>query len=137
MDSKQFAWLYLIENGHAGQTPSYYGGFDVTDARLKKKYKNGISYAETVKLNEMYIKEIRKMGVDWSHTDAPRSALHSRFTDTFHDPEEKEYLEGTLVLKNGEKQSWSAEALGVTNVFDMMAAVSEAPAKFEAIFGKN
>jgi len=139
MDAKQFAWLYLVEQGMAGRTPSYYGGFEIDD-KSKKRCKGVVSdtyywNAGTDPLREQFFKEIREHGVDWDKTEPPQSETHSQFTDTFHDPTYKEYLEGVLVLNNGIKQPWCGEALEVTNVFDMMAAVSTSEERFIKAFG--
>jgi hypothetical protein len=42
-----------------------------------------------------------------------------------------------LVLNDGTKQTWCAEALEVSNVFEMMATVADAQARFEALFGEQ
>lgn len=136
MKSKQFAWIYLIEHGLAGHKPSYYGGFDVEDNRLKGKTKVYSLEDNTTELaRKLYLTEIKAYGVNWDKTEAPRSNSVSRFNGTFAEESEEEYLEGVLVLNSGTKQTWVAEALEVKNVFDMMEQASEAEKKFKEIFG--
>lgn len=138
MNAKQFAWLYLVEQGMAGRTPSFYGGYEVdSDSRDRCGVKVSDTYFWSDgpdPLRSQFFKEIREHGVDWNKTRAPHSKTHSQFTDTFHDPIYKEYLEGTLVLNNGIKQPWCGQALEVTNVFDMMAAAHSAEERFARIF---
>lgn len=135
MDAKQFAWLYLVENGLAGRQPSYYGGSTVVDERVKKsKYMDIFTGAE--KTHALYMKEIKEHGVDWKKTLAPESDAVSLFSDTFHDPTKKEVIFGELVLKNGLGQSWYAEALEVSDVFEMMAKANEAMGRFYSLFGE-
>lgn len=136
MDAKQFAWLYLVQNGYAGMLPSYYGGYDTCDERVKEfeKFKYSMKYPAHKRIEEKYLEEIKEHGVDWKATRAPKSDSYSSFTDTFHDPETKECLRGVLVLKNGLKQTWCSEPIAVTNVFEMMAMVHEAEGKFHELF---
>lgn len=138
MDAKQFAWLYLIENGNAGAEPSFYGGVDIIDKRLQKAPYNDWmkGYESYEKRREFYLKELKTYGVDWVKSKSPESDNISQFTDTFHDPTYKEFLVGTLVLKNGTNQHWCAEAIEVTNVFEMMAQIDGAKERFAAIFGE-
>lgn len=131
MNSKQFAWQYLIENGSAGVTSSYYGGYDLVDKRMKY-LDTGWDY-RPIKVH--YLKEIKDLGVDWNKTRAPVSELMSQFRGTFNDSSETEYLVGTLILTNGEKQSWIAESIKITNVFGMMAELGKSKERFKEIFG--
>ena len=141
MNSTQFAWLYLIENGHANVERSYYGGYTAWDGKVSKYGWNdrpvGVDRKEIPKTRGRCLDEILKHGVDWNKTKAPESDSVSLFTDTFNDPEKKETLVGYLYLKDGSVQRWEADALKVSNVFEMMAAVSEAPAKFVEFFGEK
>lgn len=132
MDSKQFAWLYLVENGYSGVVPSYYGGWDSFDQNHRKYY----DYRELKKEAAAALKQIHRVGVDWERTEAPTSNMRSQFEGTFADASSKEYLEGDLVLKDSTVQHWCAEALNVTNVFDMMAAVHQAADKFKRAFNE-
>lgn len=132
MNATQFAWVYLIENGRANMEPSFYGGYDPVDAKApgaveKNWYKNW---------DDAFKKEIMRFGVDWKKTQAPRSESYSQFTDTFHDPEYKEFLTGELVLKNGQKQFWAADPLTM-GVFEAMAAIDEYKAKGVELFGED
>lgn len=131
MNSKQFAWLYLVMNGYAGQKPSFYGGSDLVDGRAKN-IKCGSWDSSPIR--ESYMKEISTIGVNWEKTNAPSNEMYDIFTDTFHDPKSKEFITGELVLNNGLCQTWYSEALEVTNVFDMMAKVEEYTAKYYTIF---
>lgn len=131
MNSKQFAWLYLVTNGYAGQTPSFYGGSQLADDRAKKIKCSSWDHSP---IRESYMKEISTIGVNWEKTDAPSNQSYNMFTDTFHSPESREFIEGELVLNNGLRQTWYTEALEVTNVFDMMAKVEEYTAKYYTIF---
>lgn len=134
MNSAQFAWLYLIQNGMAGVEPAYYGGYDIVDKRLTPEKKD---YGDYGKFNSKYLHEIKTYGVNWAKTNSPRSDMVSQFEGTFCDSSEKEYLFGELVLNNGTKQSWCGESIEVTNVFDMMAEVHNAPDAFKEIFGEG
>lgn len=134
MNSKQFAWLYLIENGVAGHSHSYYGGYDLVDKRLASVLKSS-NYGNLEPAAEFYKKEIKTYGVNWNKTASPDTETVSEFNGTF--AEDSRYIEkltGTLVLNNGTKQSWIADALEVTNVFDMMAQVDNANNRFKEIF---
>ena len=134
MNSKQFAWSYLIKNGFAGVVHSFYGGYEAIDGEMFAKYNRKWDWQ--LKALPEYRKMVKEIGVDWDKTKAPESDTVSLFTDTFHDPEQVEKLVGVLVLKNGRKINWVADALEVTNVFDMMEAVANAAADFEEIFGE-
>ena len=139
MGAKQFAWLYLIEHGMAGRTPSFYGGYNFDEQSMKRCNITNTSYWswKTDPFREKFLEEIREYGVNWFRTNAPCSETHSQFTDTFHDPDYKEFLEGTLVLNNGIKQPWCGEALEITNVFDMMALAHQAEQRFKDLFGED
>lgn len=134
MNSKQFAWLYLIENGTAGVEHSYYGGYTLVDQRMDGIFKR-FDHRSYEAVKQIYLKELKEIGVDWDKTSAPESNMVSQFAGTFSEADENEYLSGTLILNNGEKQTWIAEAIEVSNVFDMMAAVSEGQSKFTEMFG--
>jgi hypothetical protein len=132
MNSKQFAWLYLVSNGMAGARHSYYGGYEQVDKSLPPlSWDKGLE-----QYKKIYLAQIKAHGVNWTKTKAPETGTHSIFNGTFADSGEEEHLEGVLVLNNGTKQNWIAEALEVKNVFDMMAAVHEAPEKFKQLFGE-
>jgi len=134
MNSKQFAWLYLIENGVAGCRPSYYGGHELSDKRMSSVYRDfDCTSLEAIK--QIYLKELKEIGVDWDKTDAPDSNMVSQFAGTFSEADKNEMLSGKIVLKNGETQTWIGDNIKVTNVFDMMASVSEGHIKFGEIFG--
>lgn len=134
MNAKQFAWLYLIEYGTAGKKPSFYGGFETVDKRLcdiklkKSDHFSGLQY------NDFYIHEIKTIGIDWEKTKAPTSDSISQFTDTFHDPEYKEFIVGEIVLNNGAIQSWCAQSIEVGNVFGMMENLEQIKIKYQEIF---
>jgi hypothetical protein len=85
--------------------------------------------------DDAYTQQIRKIGVDWGATQSPHGRSFSEFQGTFCDPGSKEYLTGTLVLKDGTKQQWVAETL-VTNAFDMMANIDKLQGKFKDLFGE-
>lgn len=127
MDSKKFAWIYLIEHGIAGHSPAFYGGYDLADKRLSTQIPRyniyDLNCFELCK--KLYLTEIKAYGIDWNKSIAPSSDMISRFNGTFAESTEEEYLTGVLVLNNGTKQHWTAEKLGVSNVFDMMAKVTE------------
>jgi hypothetical protein len=133
MNSKQFAWLYLVSNGIAGARHAYYGGYDQVDKSLPEI---GYDYGKLEEYKKIYLAQIKAHGVNWNKTQAPETDTHSIFNGTFADSGEEEHLEGVLVLNNGAKQNWIAEALEVKNVFDMMAVVHEAPEKFKQLFGE-
>ena len=135
MDSKQFAWTYVVTHGRAGMKPSYYGGMDIADSRISLVFQNAGTFKGFIKVNEVYMGELKTIGVDWNKTEAPESHTYGQFTDTFHDPDQVECLRGVLVLKNGLTQSWYADSIEVTNVFDMMEQVANGQTKFYEIFG--
>lgn len=132
MDSKQFAWMYLIEHGTAGGKPSYYGGVEIKDKQAKTIKGDYFKVHENIK--KEYLKEIKRVGVDWQKTAAPVNDSLNMFTGTFSEPEKREYIWGELVLNNRTVQTWSVDALEVTNVFDMMAEVDEVKKRFKCIF---
>lgn len=130
----QFAWIYLVKNGYAGVKQGYYGGWETYDDDSWSRGK----WVDYKKLDELKLhawQEILDFGVDWVATKAPRSDLVSTFEGTLADPSNKETLVGTLVLKNGCKQHWVADALEVTNVFEMMANAHNAVDDFKEYFG--
>jgi hypothetical protein len=137
MDAKQFGWLYMIENGHAGCKHNYYGGWDVIPGVLdqydiKRNKYNGFDPQE---LRTKMIEEVRRVGVNWKKTGDVQSDRVHEFSDTFHDPDTREILTGTLVLLDGTRQEWVANAVEVTNVFEMMAQIHSAAGRFESVFG--
>ena len=131
MNSKQFAWLYLVTNGYAGQKPSFCGRLELVDERAKKIK---CSSWDRSPIRESYMKEISTIGVNWEKTDAPSNQHYNMFAGTFNNSESKEFIVGELVLNNGLRQTWHTEALEVTNVFDMMAKIEEYVAKYYEIF---
>lgn len=130
MDAKQFAWLYLIENGYAGVEPSYYGGWDLINSNSASVY----SIDKMFSLKEEFLKKIREVGVNWDKTLEPESDSVCTFQGTFCDSKQKEYLTGKLVLKNGESVVWYADAIEITNVFQMMAEVDVATHRAMELF---
>jgi hypothetical protein len=133
MNAKYFAWFYLIEKGAAGSRYSYYGGMDLQDERLKEFFKGHCFTPQ--ERNEVYLNEIRTIGIDWDKTDAPSNGSHSVFQGTFCDAGTSEHIEGTLVLKDGLKQTWVAEALQVNNVFKLMADTRSFEERMIELFG--
>jgi hypothetical protein len=136
MNAKQFAWIYLIENGKAGCEPSYYGGWNILDDFDDMKYKKLSPWDGSLfkAIREDSLAALRKIGVDWDKTKSPTSSLYSEFNGTFADSSSCEYLKGTLVLLDGSEQHWIAESIEVSNVFEMMEQVSQGADKFEKIF---
>ena len=132
MNAKQFAWLYLIENGFTGVRPSYYGGWDLLNSNSASIYpvQNMFDMRDQAKT------KIKGTGVDWSKTRAPESDSQDIFQGTFCDNKSKEFLTGKLVLKNGETQEWWAEAIDITNVFEMMAEADAAVHRAMELFDK-
>lgn len=133
MNSSQFAWLYLVEHGQAGVEHSYYSGYRLKDERMKHLYGSW----NNTQIKNHYLKEIKDIGVNWNKTKAPISELKSEFEGTFNDSSEKEYLTGTIILNNGMKQSWIAENIEITNVFNMMAAIENSKSKFKEYFNET
>jgi hypothetical protein len=129
MNAKQYAWIYMIDNGHANMTPSYYGGWDYIDDKGSVDTRGRV-----VDFNAKYANQIREIGVDWDATQSPNGRSYSTFEGTFADPGSTEYLEGTLVLKNGSQQRWIAEPL-VTTAFEMMANIEKLQSKFKDLVG--
>lgn len=130
MDAKQFAWMYLISNGRANVEPSFYGGTDVVDSNVSgKKDKTGY-YRFTYE--EAFLDQIKSVGVDWDKTKAPKGKMYSEFTDTFHKPNEVEYLVGILSLKDGAEQFWMAKPL-ISNVFEQMTNIDVFKSKFKEL----
>jgi hypothetical protein len=131
----QYAWLYLVENGAAGREPSYYGGYDFMEG-IEERFPNLNKYDfREDRVKDAFLLDIARIGVDWSRTKEPTMDFFSQFEGTFNDSSQKEYMKGTLVLKDGSKQEWCAEKLEISNIFQMMAMVSEAESKFIRIFG--
>ena len=137
MNSKQFAWLYLVENGVSGLTRSYYGGFESSkDPEIHTLDQYKFDFMDKVK--EINFKKIKRAGgVNWDRTQAPDSGWRSEFQGTFADSLRVETLEGTLVLKNGQTMEWEGDNIEVRNVFDMMAEVDAAKERFAEIFGED
>jgi len=133
MNSKQFAWLYLIENGIAAVEHSYYGGYELVDKRMTGIFKR-FDHNSEIEVKQIYLKEIKEIGVDWNKTSAPESDMVAQFAGTFSEADENEYLSGKLILNDGKKQTWVAEKLEVSNVFEMMASVHEATARYNNLF---
>lgn len=138
MNATQFAWLYLIENGNAGLEKSFYGGYDITEPRMRDTYSK-LPWDEQYKnpFRDQYLAEIKQHGVNWTETKAPESDMVSEFQGTFSDSTSKEMIIGTLKLYGGLTQTWQAPALEVKNVFEMMEQVYLAPTKFYEIFGET
>jgi hypothetical protein len=139
MDAKQFAWMYMIENGVAGHEHGFYGGWDILpdvleQYKFKKDKYNRVGIEEVARV---FREEILDVGVDWHRTADVQSETTHQFTDTFHDPETREILTGELVLLDGTVQHWMSDPIEVANVFEMMAQVSGAAAKFQEIFGRQ
>lgn len=130
MDSKQFAWLYVIEHG----TPGRKRGMEVLDdVLLDVKIDNPRAWNASLEICAIYLDRIKRIGVNWDKTNAPTSDYYSEFNGTFNNPSDKEGLSGTLVLNDGTKQIWFADC-EVTNVFDMMAEVEQVKDKFNSLF---
>lgn len=132
MNAEQFAWAYLVKNGYGGFEPSYYGGFDVIDTKLPAKIKT--DWDGVINAKPLYLDAIKKVGVNWNKTKAPKSTFQSQFNGTFADASLVEFITGTLVLNNGYEQIWYAPALEVSNVFEMMANTSELQDFFNKMF---
>ena len=127
------------------QISSYYGGYEIIRAVMDSgkftkeeinKARWDYDYKENL-ITKTLKDDLCKIGVDWGRTKKPSNETHSEFTDTFHDPREIEYLEGTIYLKNGEKQFWCAEKLEVINVFEMMAMADQMKEEFTKLFGEK
>jgi hypothetical protein len=134
MDAKQFAWAYLVKNGCANLQSSYYGGREPVKPKepgmLEKNYMKS--------WDDAYIARIKHVGVDWDQTDAPQSDMVSYFLGTFCDEDgRKEVLTGTLILKNGHKLFYEADALEVSNVFAVMADTTELQNFYAEVFGEE
>lgn len=137
MDAKQFAWVYLIENGLAAVEPSYYGGHEfVDDVSSVVKNPRNYSSIDTKAIRDLYLQNIKHFGVDWDKTYAPLGTLYRLFEGTFCESSELEYLTGTLVLKNGSEQFWCSEAIDVQNVFEILARIDSSKALYTEIFGE-
>jgi hypothetical protein len=132
MDAKQFAWLYLVQHGQAGVKKEYYGGHKICDSGAKSIPCPEYGNFEPIK--QVYLKQIKAYGVNWQRTAPPTSESIYIFNGTFADNSEEEALTGILTLSNGTTQTWTAEALEVSNVFEMMALAHEAEVKFKEIF---
>jgi len=138
MDAKQYAWLYLVENGYAGVSTSYYGGYDLTEEAYKRFPDfNKYSAVGLDKVRDSYLRDIKKHGVDWKKTASPDSDMVSYFNGTFADPGKKETIRGTLVLKDGSKQTWVADKIDISNVFELMAMADAAKVKFAKLFNEK
>lgn len=119
MNAKQFAWLYLLEQGGVvtdGDHIQY--GLIIYNDRKKKA-----------------IQKIQSTGVDWNKTEAPKDTYEMMFMGTEADSERKEFLEGTLVLTDGTEQRWMAEAVQIKNIFELLEHASVAKEKATKYFG--
>lgn len=128
MNAKQFAWAYMVMHGRANVKPSFYGGEESVDKDVQWVKKN---YCKD--FNPAFIQMIKEVGVDWDKTGAPHNERTSVFTDTFHDPDDKEYVQGILVLKNGYRQTWMSDTL-TSDVFEIMANADLLKKSFAEIF---
>lgn len=137
MNSKQFAWLYLFENGLIGVQKSYYGGYDPLIEDWNERFGDIYNMTSYERAKEFAFTQIKEWGIDWKKTLPPKSDIIYEFAGTFAESKETEFLSGTLILKNGEKQQWLAESLAVTNVFDMMAQIHKAEARYYQITGEG
>jgi hypothetical protein len=135
MDSKQFAWLYLIEHGLAEVKHSYYGGYDHVHNSPYSKLSIW-DYKNLEKIVDASKAKIKEVGVNWNKTFAPETERHSIFNGTCNDAGETEKLEGILVLNDDTKQFWMADKLEVSNVFEMMAQITDAKERFDLLFSK-
>lgn len=134
MNASKFAWIYIIEHGVTGVTHSYYGGYDEPCGTCR-----GGKYVDESEVQKRVIEaklKILSIGVDWDQTASPIASDYSSFEGTFNDSSTTETLVGTLILKDGTRQEWTADAIEVTNVFEMMANVHQADAKFKTLFGE-
>lgn len=142
MNSKMFAWLYLVKHGQCG-THSYYGGFDYDGTvidRMQKVLLGEWKYdmwgmRSHEKIRTFALGEIKMYGVDWDKSEDPQSDYASQFVGTDAPSERKEVLRGRLVLKNGYTQFWEAEDVLGENVFTMMAEIHNTVDEFQEIFG--
>lgn len=90
----KFVWAYMIENGHpTSGVWSYYGGhFESEDYFNYHKKKQ----------NHSELKDrIKRVGVNWDKTEAPKSSQEYEFQGTFTDASRVETLLGDLVLNDG------------------------------------
>ncbi len=144
MKSERFAWYYLITHGIAGHEQNQYGGFDylpetkhlyARQAWPTPSWPFESQHSIMEKTKAQYMTKIREIGVDWKKTNAPSNGSRSIFEGTDAASGREEYLYGTLVLLNGEKQSWEADALEVSNVFVMMENITESLNGAVQLFG--
>jgi len=85
-NAEKLLWMYMVQHGHIGAKWSFYGGC----------YDNPVG-ADNTNL----LANIKRYGVDWDKTQSVRDRYESEFTDTFHDPNNVQVLEGTIYLNNG------------------------------------
>lgn len=95
MNVTKLMWAYLLYFGDCGE-PSEFGGVNPT------------KYGDT---NEKQLKIIKQLGVNWLLTTQPQSDRCPQFEGTENESSYKEYLIGTLVLKNGKTQNWASDCL--------------------------
>ena len=126
MNSSQFAWAYLIENGWGGYAKSYYGGWIPINGEATVVSWDGVAQAE-FKIG--YVEKIESVGIDWSKTKSPRTYSKDVFTSTCGDDSSVEMVSGILVLKDGSTQTWNAE-IRVSSIFDVMADASKLEARY-------
>jgi hypothetical protein len=139
MTAIQFAWYYLVKNGYEGVEHAYYGGYERHDPKmeLSRRDRHISDYREVITMRDEALKDIIKYGVDWKLTGPPTSDYASYFNGTFAEEQgRKETLTGRLILKNGKQQYWVADAIEVTNVFELMANAEQAKADFKEVFGE-
>lgn len=130
MESKQFAWLYLVEYGWPNASSSYYGGFQLSND------KGCCDYSALTREKKNVLANIKQVGVNWERTNAPDTESTDYFQGTFCDSGTKEVLYGIMTLNNGIDVPWYGDAIDVKNVFDMMAEADTYKEKFKEIFGE-
>lgn len=137
MNRKQFAYLYIFENGIVGMRPSYYGGYESIDKNVNRRDYCGGNMIDP--LITAALSKIREVGIDWDASEDPYYDTISQFVGTDDPSEYIGYIWGKLVLKDGTAQQWLAQfdADGRADVFQLMADVATAPQRLEKLTGEQ
>ena len=93
MRATKLMWAFMFAGGAPGRA-SRWGGISMV---------NGVTC-------DMALSLAKKYGIDWEKTKEPVSNRHGEFDGTDRDLDYVEYIEGTLVLKNGTTFNWLRRA---------------------------
>lgn len=97
LELKKIVWAYMIEAGTvtSGEWSYYRGRWETPEIAL-------YDWRQSSKQTEEAISKVKKYGVNWDKTQAPKASQQNEFNDTFSPSTQVESLLGTIVLNNGE-----------------------------------